>query len=106
MSALCPISRWLEEKQKGPVTWTGPSHLRCIVGNSIARIVGLEIVHEKTRILADLALDLGRDLRIILQEALGVLSTLPKPLAVIGEPSTRLLDHTSFHTKVDELAHL
>ena len=83
-----------------------PPRLGCVVGRDVAYIIGLKIMHQESRIIADLALDLGCDFRILFQEGLGVLATLAEALAVIGELGARLLDHPGFDTEVDELAHI
>lgn len=46
------------------------------------------LVGDHPRILTNGELDLIGDRRIGLQESLGVLTALPKPLAVIGEPGS------------------
>src|SRR5215217_2542433 len=93
-------------KRRSIRTGVPGSGLCCIICRSISDIVGLQRIYQQTGVLADLALDLGRNLGIVLQEALGVLATLAEALAVIREPSARLFDHVGLHPKIDEFTHL
>src|SRR5690606_5766053 len=49
---------------------------------------------------------LAQQLRIVTQELLGVLATLPKALGIVGEPRAGLLDDASLDAEVDDLARL
>ncbi len=67
------------------------SGLCCIlIYRSTACIVGLQFIDQQTGILPDLAFDLGRNLRIVSQEGLGVLTALTETLAVVREPGAGL----------------
>src|SRR5262245_26175230 len=50
------------------------------------------LVDDQAGALADRLLDRMRNLRVLLQERLGVLAPLADAVAVIGEPGARLLD--------------
>ena len=53
--------------------------------------VGQHLLDDQAGIGADGALDLLGNLRIVLEELLGVLAALADALAIVGEPGTRFL---------------
>ena len=57
-------------------------------------------------IFADAALDLGRDLRVVLEEVLGIFPALADPLILVGEPGARFLDDAGVDAEVEQLAGL
>src|SRR5262249_14335128 len=84
-----------------------PAMLFLVAGRAVFPAPGIHHrAGDKPGVLADGLLDLGRDLRILLQELLGVLPALADALAAIGEPSTGLLHHPGLGADIDELAGL
>ena len=61
-------------------------------------------VGDEAGVLPDLRLDRVGDLRVLHQEALGVLLALPDPLAAVAEPGTRLFDDAGLNAQVQQLA--
>src|SRR5216683_7431878 len=53
---------------------------------------------------ADAILDRLADVRVVLEELLGILAALTEPLAAVGEPRAALLDDPLVHGEVDEIA--
>src|SRR5262245_60460573 len=64
------------------------------------------LIDDQPGVLADRLLDLVCDLRVLLQERLGVLAALADALAVEGEPGAGLLDDAGAHAQVHQLAGL
>src|SRR5262252_1251005 len=84
-----------------------PAMLFLVAGRCL--LAGPGIHHgtgDEAGVLADCLLDLGRDLRILLQELLGILPALADALAAIGEPGPRLLNDSGLGAEIDELAGL
>src|SRR5580704_11956202 len=71
---------------------------------------GVDIVEnalgDQAGILAYGAFDLVGDIRVFLQELLGVLAPLPQTLALVAEPGARFLHHASLDAEIDKLADL
>src|SRR5258708_30518404 len=57
-------------------------------------------------LLADLLVDRPEDLRVVLEELLGVLAPLAQALATVGEPGAALLDDALVDGEVEEIAGL
>ncbi len=81
-----------------------PSSFSAAAAAGLARRAagGVELVG----IGADLALDVVGDLRVVLQELLGVVTALPQAHVTVVEPCAALLDDAQLDTHVDQLAHL
>src|SRR5919201_6815976 len=72
----------------------------------LALLAGENSLGDEAGILPDRGLDLGGDVRVGLEEGLGVLAALADALAVIGEPGARLFDHARLDPEIDQLAAL
>src|SRR5699024_12072758 len=77
------------------------SILECHILNSCLRGFALR---DQLILYPYLLLDLGADLRIILQELLRVLTALSDPLAVIGIPRAALVHHGAFGSQIQDLS--
>src|SRR5262249_45411862 len=79
---------------------------------SLSGVFGIRVfageyaLRDQPGVLADRGLDLCRDIGIGLEEHLGVLASLADALAVVGEPSARLLHHAGFDAEIDQFAGL
>src|ERR1700712_864333 len=83
--------------------------LLCSLGR-FAAILFLRRRHHRVRhhagLLAYALLDGGGHLRMVTQELLGILASLPDPLAVEAEPGAGLLPDVRLPAEIDQLAHL
>src|ERR1700680_1447605 len=61
-------------------------------------------VTDQPELPANAILNRPADLRVVLEELLGVLAALTEPLAAEGEPRAALLNDTLVHGEVDEIA--
>src|SRR5262249_37730619 len=81
----------------------------CLVGvDVVARflLAGENLFADAAGILPDRGFDLRHHVGVRFQEGLGVLAALADALAVVGEPGTRLLDHTSLDAEVQNFSGL
>src|SRR3546814_7018015 len=96
-----PVRYWMKDA-------AGSSSGRLgLVASGLAVVAALE--HRRRHqasILADLLFDLRGDLRVLLEEGLGVLAALADALAVVGEPGAGLVDDVGLHAEVQQLAGL
>src|SRR5438477_12841222 len=65
-----------------------------------------DLLGDEAGVLADGGLDAVRDVRILLEEDLGVLAALADALAVVGEPRAGLFDHAALDAEIEDLAGL
>src|SRR3546814_6626063 len=96
-----PVRYWMKDA-------AGSSSGRLgLVASGLAVVAALE--HRRRHqasILADLLFDLRGDLRVLLEDGLGVLAALADALAVVGEPGAGLFDDVGLHAEVQQLAGL
>src|SRR3546814_16232219 len=87
-----PVRYWMKDA-------AGSSSGRLgLVASGLAVVAALE--HRRRHqasILADLLFDLRGDLRVLLEEGLGVLAALADALAVVGEPGAGIVDDVGLH---------
>src|SRR5262249_12160338 len=76
--------------------WAPSSHFR---GNVDQR---LGDVH--AQLLADLRLDLGRELRVLLEEVAGIVLALADAVLLVLVPGTGLVDHAAVDAQLEDLA--
>src|SRR5690606_31309624 len=88
----------------GELTGGVPSRPTSGLGNGEASVVRSRGHADATdvELLADLRLDLGGELRILLEVRLGVLAALTQPDVPVAEPGARLLDHIRLDAEVDQ----
>src|ERR1700694_1880596 len=89
-----------------------PGEIRSGFGGAVRLVLagaGLRIedaLGDDAGILPDRRFDFLGDLRVLLEEELGVLAALAEALAVVGEPGAGLLDDAGLDAEIDELAGL
>src|SRR3974390_282213 len=112
--------QFLTAKSEGPGLWPGPASLgysfallppgwplgrrrrsRFGIGHRLLRLFGHRRQPQR---LADFGLQLLADIRVVLEELLGVFAALANAVALVAEPRTRLLHQVHVHRQVDEVA--
>src|SRR5262249_38706213 len=90
----------------------GRQHATCMWGVAsvlggfvvLAFGVGEDLLGDEPGVLAARRLDARGDVRILLEERLGVLAALADALAVVGKPGAGLLDHPGLDAEIEDLA--
>src|SRR5579884_4449160 len=92
MDALCGSVSGRRHRLDGGERWPLPSLDR------------LDQIAADTERLVDPVLDLLRNLRVFIEERLGVATALPEPLLAVGEERARLRDDVVLDPVVDQAA--
>src|SRR3974390_123459 len=112
--------QFLTAKSEGPGLWPAPASLgysfallppgwplgrrrrsRFGIGHRLLRLFGHRRQPQR---LADFGLQLLADVRVVLEELLGVFAALADAVALVAEPRTRLLHQVQVDRQVDEVA--
>src|SRR3974390_2665254 len=112
--------QFLTAKSEGPGLWPAPASLgysfallppgwplggrrwsRLRIGHCLLRLFGYRRQPQR---LADFGLQLLADIRVVLEELLGVFAALSDAVALVAEPRTRLLHQVHVDRQVEEVA--
>src|ERR1700752_4841255 len=86
--------------------WPPSQSLLAFIIVTLLLLAGQYLFGDQTGVLAHRRFDLGGDVGILLEEALGVLAALADALAVEREPGARLLHHAGLDAEIDQFAGL